>query len=524
MFNADFYPTPRGLASRMVWKLKTSPHRILEPSAGKGDLVTALKDRFDSRGHGNALELAVIESDPTLQATLRGQKLRLIDSDFLAYSGQDKFDAIVMNPPFSAGDKHLLKAIEVLYRGEIVCLLNAETLKNPYTSTRQLLLRKIEELGGEVEYHQGAFEAAERKSSVEVALVYIRIERQVEDDLFFGCDDHAARSYDQVEEKHEVSTGRTIEELVLDYNERVRIGTEVVLTYYRHHRKIGQYLGLNGEANRYEFNTKDLTGKMQASINEMLMAIRNDFWRRTLSVDEVQKRLTAKKREEFNEAMGQQAFMDFTELNIRQFVLNLIGSYEQTMIDAVLDIFDLFTQRHAYEGGAYEKNIHYFNGWKTNKAFKVGKRVIFPIRASYGNPFVSYGRLQLDYQARNRINDIDLVVSYLDGMEKCTTLVDAIESAFKAGEKSGESTHFKFICYLKGTLHLTFKNMDILRRFNVVACRGKGWLPNAYGTKGYGQMTGVEKMVVDAFEGERVYSQNLNRPLFAPGQKLQLTG
>ena len=40
-----------------------------------------------------------------------------------------------MNPPFSEGDKHLLKAINIMKNGgQIVCILNAETIKNPYSN------------------------------------------------------------------------------------------------------------------------------------------------------------------------------------------------------------------------------------------------------------------------------------------------------------------------------------------------------------------------------------------------------
>jgi predicted RNA methylase len=173
MLNKSFYPTPPLLAVKIVNKIKGNPRKILEPSAGKGDLVSALTSRYQ---HQRA-EISCIEIDPVLQATLRGLKHKVIDTDFLAYEGQDKFDAIIANPPFDAGDLHLLKAIEIMYRGEIVFLLNAETLRNPHTNTRKLLAQKLNEHGAEIEYIQNAFVVAERKTPVEVALVYIKIDR-----------------------------------------------------------------------------------------------------------------------------------------------------------------------------------------------------------------------------------------------------------------------------------------------------------------------------------------------------------
>ena len=58
-----------------------------------------------------------------------------------------KYAAIVMNPPFSAGAAHLLKARDVMQDGgKIRCLLNAETLRNPCTNERKELAAKLEEM------------------------------------------------------------------------------------------------------------------------------------------------------------------------------------------------------------------------------------------------------------------------------------------------------------------------------------------------------------------------------------------
>jgi hypothetical protein len=514
MFNSTFYPTPPSLVSKMVCRIKGQPRRILEPSAGKGDLIDGLLNRFSQYAKP---EVFAIELDETLQATLRGKKIRVIDSNFLSFAGADKFDAIIMNPPFDDGDKHLHKALDILYRGQIICLLNAETLRNPHSDSRKLLARRLSEAGAQIEYISNAFLTAERRTAVEVALVDITIDRKVEDDLFSGCDDHGARSYDTVQEKHEISTGKSVPELVADYNDRIRVGTEVIATYYRHHGKVGKYLGLNTEAKDRVFEAKDLTAMMQAAINGLLRSARVDFWRRTLDLKEVKSRLTAKKREEFEHALTDRCHMDFTENNIRQFVLNLIGSYEKTLTDAVLDLFDMFTVRHTWhEDNKHEKNIHYFNGWKTNNAFKVAKRVVIPVRGrSYGSAFRGWKGWDLDCGAAEVIGDIDKVVAYFDGMNECVSLVDAIKAAFAVGENSGESTHFRFICYQKGTMHLTFKNHGILRRFNVVACRGKGWLPQDYGAKPYAELSYEEKRAAEAFDGEKVYKQNTGKALFS---------
>lgn len=183
MLDPNFYPTPKLLIAKMWAKVqnKDKIQAVLEPSAGKGDIIEFLQDSTDGYGYRRCNKISAIEQDDELFATLLGKDINVIDRDFLTYSGGDIFDLIIMNPPFDNGDKHLMKAIDILYAGQIVCLLNAETLKNPCTRLREDLVKKLEALDADIEYLQGAFQSAERKTDVEVALVYIRVDKDIED-------------------------------------------------------------------------------------------------------------------------------------------------------------------------------------------------------------------------------------------------------------------------------------------------------------------------------------------------------
>ncbi|WP_434786971.1 DNA N-6-adenine-methyltransferase [Bacillus velezensis] len=184
--NPDFYPTPpqliRKMTSKIEWKHIKS---VLEPSAGKGDLVEAIHNQFkytkNYRGNSK-YDIDSIEQDENLRHILEGKSYRVIADDFLTFNTYKKYDLIFMNPPFSSGVKHLLKAIELIEKqqrsGQIVCLLNAETLKNPYSNDRKFLIRKLEEINAEVEYIQNAFSNSERNTEVETAIIYISIEKQ----------------------------------------------------------------------------------------------------------------------------------------------------------------------------------------------------------------------------------------------------------------------------------------------------------------------------------------------------------
>lgn len=517
----NFYPTPSSLASRMIAKINGLPNKILEPSAGKGDIIEALKNKWGSyEYHYRNADISAIEIEEDLQAILRGKDIRVIDSDFLSFAGPDKFDLIIANPPFDQGDLHLLKAIDIMYRGQIVFLLNAETIRNPHTNTRKVLVQKLAELDAEIEYIPGAFMDAERPTGVEVALISIIIKKQVEDDLFAGCDDKAqgipAPEIDG--ERREVSTSKHVEELVAEYNQRIKIGTETIVSYYKNYLKIGDWIRLNEKPDKYSSSSGDLTSKVQGMLNQFVVDVRHTFWRRAMDIPEVKKRLTSKKQDEFEHQIAQRCHMDFTENNIRAFVLNIIGGYEQTLTEAVLEVFHTFTVKHCWDEEVHTDNIHYFNGWKTNNAYKVRKKVIFPIYGSYDKDFIDWsGKWKLNYAAAAKLADIDKVMNYFDGLSDYLPISQAIDNAFDRGQSSRiESTYFTITCYKKGTIHLTFNSEDILRRFNTVACRGKNWLPYDYGKKRYADMNTEEQVVVNEFEGKASYQAHETLPLFAP--------
>lgn len=69
-----------------------------------------------------------------------------------------------MNPPFSQGAKHLLKALALQSNGGMVlCILNAETIKNPYTNERMALKQKLNEYNANIDFISGAFESSEHR-------------------------------------------------------------------------------------------------------------------------------------------------------------------------------------------------------------------------------------------------------------------------------------------------------------------------------------------------------------------------
>jgi len=179
----EFYPTPQPLIDKMINGIDFGQiSTVLEPSAGTGCLceVVNKKLKYESNNYSREEyrgDIDCIEIDEDLRSILKDKKYRVVHNDFLTYESKKKYDLIIMNPPFSEGDKHLMKAINMqeVFGGSIVCLLNSETLKNPYSNLRKTLVRLLDEMNADIEYLPGEFENAERKTKVEVALIKIVI-------------------------------------------------------------------------------------------------------------------------------------------------------------------------------------------------------------------------------------------------------------------------------------------------------------------------------------------------------------
>jgi hypothetical protein len=194
----EFYPTPRSIINKMISGIDFSLiQTVLEPSAGKGDIAEVINDKmkyydkkYDHYSNQNKkyhADIDCIEIDQNLRFILTGKGFRVVHDDFLTYQTMKHYDLIILNPPFSNGDKHLLKAIEMQQRngGYIACLLNAETLNNSYTNSRTDLKNKLNELNAEIEYIDNAFIYAERKTDVTTALIKINIPQKERTSIFF---------------------------------------------------------------------------------------------------------------------------------------------------------------------------------------------------------------------------------------------------------------------------------------------------------------------------------------------------
>ena len=513
-----FYPTPLELADKLLTDIDWDYiETVLEPSAGKGDLVKATaKNAHVSRYNDKGLEVDCVEIDPYLRLILEhefkeSEQVYVVHDDFFTFQSRKHYDLIVMNPPFADGDAHLLKAIEMQKRwgGQIRCLLNAETLLNPCTNRRKVLESQLVELGAEIEYIEGGFANGERATDVTVALIKIAIPQVKEDsDIFQRLREAAHLDEEPAQDVTDMTVMGFMEQLVSRFNVEVDAGLELI----REYRNMLPYL-LDSFDKKDKFGFTTLTlcvgnpskaggrGSIP-STNKFLEMVRKKYWTALFSNKEFVGKLTSNLREKYRGMVDEMVKYDFTLFNIQKIAAKMNAEMGKGIQDTIVELFDKMTEEHTWYP-EMERNIHYYNGWKTNKAHKLGMKVILPIHGVFSS--YSWSKETFDvYEAEKTISDIEKVFDYLDGnMTASVNLHGVLLSACEQGQtRNIPCKFFDVTLYKKGTMHIRFRNPELVDRFNIYCCKHKGWLPPSYGKARYSNMQAEEKAVVDSFHGD----------------------
>ncbi len=523
--NRDYYPTPGKLIDKMLSGIDFDKiETILEPSAGNGNIVDALRQKEEihnkyHRYEEYKIDIDCIEVDPNLQHILKGKEYRVVHNDFLTYDTMKEYSLIIMNPPFSNGCKHLLKALEMQSRtgGAVICLLNAETIRNAYTNERLDLQRKLTEYNAEIEFIQDAFldTDAERKTGVEIALIKVYIPKvQKESFIWEGLKKaQKEREYDAVESTQLIDSD-LFKAIVNQYQLEVEAGTKLIKEYFAMQPLILSEFDKNKETGEtiqkgncilsLKVNNKEV------SVNRYIREVRRKYWKALFQNPRFIGQLTNNLQSEFYNKINELCDYDFSLYNIYQLKIDMQKKVVSGIEDTILKLFDEFSNKYHYYD-EMSKNIHYYNGWKTNKAWIINKKIIIPLSGYRGLQFSWGGFRPTYYETVRKLQDIEKCFNYLDG--GLTEAVD-LEKSLKFAEEFGETKniqlkYFTVTFYKKGTCHIVFNNEELLKKFNIFGSQRKGWLPPSYGKKSYKDMTAEEKAVVNEFEGEKEYNKVL---------------
>ena len=488
--NPDFYPTPNAVIEQMMMGVDFFGKTILEPSAGKGNIVDWLK------GNG-AREVIACENDPNNLRLLSG-KCDILAEDFLTVTSEQvsHIDLIVMNPPFSNGAEHILHAFEIAPPGcTVVSLCNESNLSRYTYSKKEKLLSETIEMYGQWESLGNCFSRAERKTEVRVALVKLYKDGE-------GASEFENYFFDQFDsdamggEQEGLMQYNFVRDIVNRYVSAVKMFDDVLAMSNK----------INETADFYDFKTEvdEKTGETKqvkqtygylpirfgavttgdrstaVSHQQYKRELQKHYWHIIFQKLNMEKYATKELREQINKFIESQKCVPFTMKNIYKVIEMVIQTNGQRMLKTLVEAFDLICSFSAENSTAGET-------WKTNANYMVNKRFIVPSICSgydwYDHKPKPYVELS-DY-GRNKMDDVCKALCNMTGQnyDEVGSLFDAVNYSrysphLNPGKEWGEWFEWGFFrCrgYKKGTMHFEFLDEEVWFKFNYTVAQSKGW-------------------------------------------------
>ena len=467
--NPDFYPTPNDVIDQMMLNEDIFGKTVLEPSAGKGNIVDWLKNN-------GAAQVIACEKDPNLRKLL-DNKCDIIADDFLTVTAEQisHVDYIVMNPPFSEGAKHILHAFDIAPAGcTIVALCNDSNLQYDHWTKNQFKEKLIEavELYGQKEYLGDIFSNAERRTNVYVSIVKLYKEGEDENefkDYFFSQFDEDTANMNQ---REGIMQYNIVRDLVNRYVTAVKLFDETLEAA----NKINEAAKFP-EAGEYDYipikfgTIKDDGHAVTISHQQYKKELQKYYWRIIFKKLHMEKYATKQLRQQINKFIEQQTNVPFTMGNIYRVIDMVVQTNGQRMQTALLEAFDLICSFSAENSTAGPK-------WKTNANYMVNRKFIVP--------YICEGYYSYDHRPHDKVNfnwggnyermsDVCKALCYLTGVN-----YDCLPDLRNFHEKVEWGKWFRwafFRCkaFKKGTMHFEFLSEDVWMKFNAKVASVRGW-------------------------------------------------
>ena len=293
-----------------------------------------------------------------------------------------------------------------------------------------------------------------------------------------------------------------VRSIVKNYEVEVEAGIRLIQEYLAMQPYLMDSLDMD-DAYKKPIIRMKIGEKDEISVNSFVRSVRKKYWSRLFNDRRFTANMTSNLRDEYRSMVHELADYDFSFYNIKTIQEEMSRNLSAGIEECIIKLFDELSYQYAYSD-ELSKNIHYYNGWKTNKAWIINKKVILP----WMNAWNGYtGRFSpTDYRLLEKFEDIEHALNYLSGKTSSSDLRYILNRAEKEGQtKKVQLKYFTVTFYKKGTCHIEFTDLELLKKLNIFGSQRKGWLPPAYGKKSYKDLTPEEKTVIDDFEGRASY-------------------
>lgn len=468
IFNQDFYPTPNEVLDMM--QIDCRGLKVLEPSAGKGNIIDYLKDN-------GAKEIFYCEINKDL-AKVCDNKAKFLKSNFLEVRAEQisHIQLIVMNPPFSEWKKHIEHAYNIAPDGcTIISLCNTDSIK---------YIAKNSEIGNVIKNHSNiydfgqVFKTAERQTNVEISCIHIFKPNYNNESTFEGF-------YMEVEEDINIEQGLIsydeIQAYVNSYMGALKTFDKVIDISNELHSTCSIF----GLKNQLSYSV--VYGEHITSKDMFAKELQRVAWKKIFAKMNMDKYLTKGVIANINKFIENQTNVPFTRRNIFKMIEIIIGTKEQSFNTALVEAIDNFTKYT-------DENRYGVEGWKTNSGHLLNKKFIIPyaVTTKFGGGMGSAYNSNLE-----RLDDLIKVLCNITGnnysnyentheffyqykiKNKTGKVLDYSQNIDSISRKHQENTDnifenipktfgewydfgfFEIKGFKKGTMHLKFKDENV---------------------------------------------------------------
>ena len=391
--NPDFYPTPLETIQRMLQGVNLLDKVVLEPSAGKGDILDYLNDI--------GANTVFCETSKEL-AQISSQKATFLHSDFLEVTPDQisHIDYLVGNPPFSKDVEHIQHAWDICPDGcTIIMLCNWESIDNTYSRSRSRLKTLIQE-NGTSENLGNVFSTAERKTDVEIGLV-ILFKPQIGESEFDGY-------FDMFEDAENFT-----ENGLIPHNEVVEVVNRYIGAVKMFDEVEEASNKINSLTSPFSYNnikfgahrTSNDGGYHPITREAYKKSLQKSAWKTIFSKLNMEKYVTQSVLDKLNKFVEKQTNVPFKLSNVWKMIDAIYQTYEENMNLAINEIFETLTY-HSHE------NRYEVESWKSNSHYLISRKFIMPYMTS---PSHVRG-MSISYNGRYKvINDLNKALCFLVG-------------------------------------------------------------------------------------------------------------
>lgn len=187
---------------------------------------------------------------------------------------------------------------------------------------------------------------------------------------------------------------------------------------------------------------------------DVMENVRRQCWRELVERLELRRFMSIKEWKKLEEQIKDGTPPELTRENVTAMAHQYQQRMPQMLGEAVEEVFDWLRP----PGSRY----------KTNTELEIGERVILGgvVEAGYGRePF------RTNYYFEPQLSALENCFTALDGRGSITKgHYSELSSAIKSSpDGNGETQYFRFKCFKNRNLHLQFKRLDLLARFNAIA-------------------------------------------------------